>query len=197
VKPILYSYDINHILHWENAFKDIGYETLYDDTALKQVQGSIVVLAYDEKLLSVVNGLFQNNKVLVLDNTPSLVKAKQMFANGARGYGNTLMAQLYMHSAFETIKNDNIWFTPTLTKELIQSMGTKTDTDAMQEVLQNLTTKEQEIALLLKEGLYNQEIAKKLGVSINTVKSHIKNIYAKVGVKDKLSFIRMMGSWNF
>jgi DNA-binding NarL/FixJ family response regulator len=193
VKPILYSYDINHILHWEKVFKDIGYETLYDDEALKQIQGGIVVLAYDEKLLAQARDVLQNNKVLVLDNTPSLVKAKQMFANGARGYGNTLMAQLYMHSAFETIKNDNIWFTPTLTKELIQSMGTNTDTDTTQEVLQNLTTKEQEIALLLKEGLYNQEIAEKLGVSINTVKSHIKKIYAKVGVKDKLSFVKIMG----
>ncbi len=193
MKPILYSYDINHILHWENILKDTGYKSIDDLDAINDVKDELIIVAYEEKTFSTMHKLMENNKTLVLDTTPSLLKAKQVFANGARGYGNTLMSKVYMQSALESIQSENIWFIPTLTKELIQSLNTNESTTNTQKVLQNLTAKEKEIALLLQQGHYNQKIAAKLGVSINTVKSHIKNIYAKVGVKDKLSFIKIMG----
>jgi len=194
MKTVIYSYDINHIMHWE---KILQKPLLVDEmNELKNIKECIVVLAYEsgsefELVLKVL--AHNKNLVLILDTVPTLPKAKVVFGLGARGYGNTLMSQVYMHSAIETIQSDNIWFIPTLTKELIQSMNATVDEAKIENVLQNLTDKEKEIALLLKEGHYNQEIADKLNISINTVKSHIKNIYAKVGVKDKLSLIRMMG----
>lgn len=191
MQPKLYSYDISHILHWESCCKEIGCTTLYEKDELMKLKDELIVLAYEKEFEPFVKEVMQNNKVLVLDPMPTLYKAKQVFTNGARGYGNTLMSKVYMHSAFETIKSENIWFIPTLTKEFIQSMQTQSYEETTQEVLKNLTPKEQEIALLLKEGLYNQEIAKKLDVSINTVKSHIKSVYSKLGVKDKFSFVML------
>ena len=56
------------------------------------------------------------------------------------------------------------------------------------ELFKNLTKTEKNIATLLKNGYTNTNISQELNVSINTVKTHIKHIYEKLNVKDRLSF---------
>ncbi len=49
-------------------------------------------------------------------------------------------------------------------------------------MMENLLTRsEMRVATLLSEGYSNREIAKRLSVSVNTVESHIRKIYEKVG----------------
>jgi DNA-binding CsgD family transcriptional regulator len=52
-----------------------------------------------------------------------------------------------------------------------------------------LSSREREIAKALFEGLSQKDIAKDMKLSINTVKTHIKNIYLKYGVKSRVDFI--------
>ncbi|GAC16093.1 response regulator transcription factor [Aliiglaciecola lipolytica] len=52
-------------------------------------------------------------------------------------------------------------------------------------VKEPLTTKELIILQGVKQGLSNQQIADKNHVSVNTVKSHLKNIYKKMGVVNR------------
>ena len=47
---------------------------------------------------------------------------------------------------------------------------------------------EKKIAKLLKTGYTNMNISEELDISINTVKTHVKHIYEKLNVKDRLSF---------
>jgi DNA-binding CsgD family transcriptional regulator len=44
-----------------------------------------------------------------------------------------------------------------------------------------LTEREQEVLALLAEGLANKEIARRLDVSPNTVKTHVARVYEKLG----------------
>lgn len=48
-----------------------------------------------------------------------------------------------------------------------------------------LTVRENAVLELLQWGLSNQDIATKLGINLNTVKSHIKNIFEKLDVKTR------------
>ncbi len=48
-----------------------------------------------------------------------------------------------------------------------------------------LTAREQDIALLLKRGVSNQDIALELGISVRTTENHLRSIYAKVGVNSR------------
>jgi LuxR family maltose regulon positive regulatory protein len=55
-----------------------------------------------------------------------------------------------------------------------------------EELLQPLSIQEQRVLRLLAAGRSNQEIAQELVVSINTVKDHVKRLYRKLGVSNRL-----------
>lgn len=55
-----------------------------------------------------------------------------------------------------------------------------------------VSAREKEIIALLLKGLSNREIAEKLFISPNTVKTHIKNIYAKLGVSNRVLLFSLL-----
>lgn len=53
-----------------------------------------------------------------------------------------------------------------------------------------LTKKEEEIVDTIRRGLTNKEIAQEMNVSLSTVKSHVNNIYRKVGVNSRSELLK-------
>ena len=49
----------------------------------------------------------------------------------------------------------------------------------------NLTRRERELLSLLRTGRPAASIATDLGISVNTVKYHLKNLYGKLGVRNR------------
>ena len=68
---------------------------------------------------------------------------------------------------------------------MVENKDNKNDDEKLFEIL---TKTERKIAKLLKNGYTNLNISQELDISINTVKTHIKHIYEKLNVKDRLSF---------
>ena len=54
---------------------------------------------------------------------------------------------------------------------------------------QDISKREKDIILLLLKGRQYKEIADKLFISVNTVRTHINHIYTKCGVQDKVGLI--------
>jgi LuxR family maltose regulon positive regulatory protein len=52
-----------------------------------------------------------------------------------------------------------------------------------------LTVRETQVVALLLEGLTNKGIARKLGLSAETVKDHLKRIYHKLEVSSRIELI--------
>lgn len=60
----------------------------------------------------------------------------------------------------------------------------------------DLSVREREVLALLARGLSNKELARELSVSENTVKTHLANLYAKLGARrrtEALAAARRMG----
>lgn len=68
------------------------------------------------------------------------------------------------------------------------------DEDTVNELAENygLTHREKEIMELIATGIGNEEIAEKLFVSKNTIKFHIKNIFIKLDVKNRVQALQKM-----
>ncbi|MBN2533856.1 MAG: helix-turn-helix transcriptional regulator, partial [Spirochaetales bacterium] len=74
-------------------------------------------------------------------------------------------------------------------KKLLRSIRTKESTETYFELLSrkfDLSSREQEIVQYIINGMDNKDIAEKLFISIDTVKSHFKNIKVKCKVKNKI-----------
>jgi LuxR family maltose regulon positive regulatory protein len=79
------------------------------------------------------------------------------------------------------------------TAELLSAMGQAYGAaqPPAQLLIEPLTMRELEVLKLIEAGYSNQEIAAKLVISIPTVKRHISNIYAKLGVKSRTQAISL------
>ena len=56
-------------------------------------------------------------------------------------------------------------------------------------VRKDLSKSEQKVMHLLKKGFSNKNIAVQLGVSENTIKYHIKNIFKKLNVHNRMEAV--------
>lgn len=52
-------------------------------------------------------------------------------------------------------------------------------------MLKNLSSREMTCLVAAANGLRNQEIADDLGISIETVKTHLKRVYSKLEARDR------------
>ncbi|MEO1171344.1 MAG: LuxR C-terminal-related transcriptional regulator, partial [Myxococcota bacterium] len=71
---------------------------------------------------------------------------------------------------------------------LLSRIG-QADPTASAGLLEPLSSREAEVLSLLVSGLSNQEIAARLFVSINTIKTHISRVYGKLGVSSRAQAI--------
>lgn len=187
----LLSDDLLLLERWKKLI-NIETKVIEDTEELRTIKDSILIV--NTSVCKNISSKFINdfikdqNQIIVLDNTPSFLNAKRFLDLGVKGYGNTLMTTSYLNSAIEAVSNNYVWLIPQVTTQLLKDI-TKEDTSTNEkELFENLTKTEKTIASLLKDGYKNTNISEELDISINTVKTHIKHIYEKLNVKDRLSF---------
>lgn len=80
----------------------------------------------------------------------------------------------------------SLWFDSSVSKVFMKTRGTKVSTLSKEALNKyELTSKELSVLKLLADGNSNNEIAKKLGISINTTKVHMCSILQKLSVDDR------------
>jgi LuxR family maltose regulon positive regulatory protein len=77
-----------------------------------------------------------------------------------------------------------------------RSMGETLPHVHTQPLIEPLTKRELEVLRLVVRGLSNQEIAEVLFIAVGTVKTHVHNIYGKLGVRDRPQAIARAGELN-
>jgi DNA-binding CsgD family transcriptional regulator len=93
--------------------------------------------------------------------------------------------------------DDPLLTRPYLFAQLINHAALSAPTAAAQErqlaVLAQLTPREREVALLVREGLGNEEIATRLHKGVGTIKNQLQSIFAKLAVNSRAKLVARLG----
>ncbi|MEV7189354.1 response regulator transcription factor [Kitasatospora sp. NPDC093102] len=78
---------------------------------------------------------------------------------------------------------------PTVTRRLIETFSRARKTARPVPRLVGLTKREQEVLVLIANGLSNAEIAQQLVISLPTVKTHVSGVLAKLNARDRAQLV--------
>ncbi|MFJ5175495.1 response regulator [Streptomyces griseoviridis] len=111
---------------------------------------------------------------------------------GARGYLTKDAGGDEIVRAVRSVLSGEAGLSPSIQLRLLERLSEPQPptVTVMAEPPDGLTTREIEVLVLIAEGLNNQEIARQLHVSTATVKTHINNLFAKTGLKDRAQAVR-------
>ncbi|MET8829767.1 response regulator transcription factor [Streptomyces sp. NPDC004610] len=112
---------------------------------------------------------------------------------GARGYLTKDAGGDEIVRAVRSVMSGEAGLSPAVQRRLLERLSEPQPEAAGPEPGEppdGLTAREAEVLVLIADGLSNQEIARKLQVSLATVKTHINNLFAKTGMKGRAQAVR-------
>ncbi|MYW67292.1 response regulator [Streptomyces sp. SID8379] len=110
---------------------------------------------------------------------------------GARGYLTKDADGDEIVRAVEDVLSGDAGLSPKIQRRLLERLSRPEPVaPGPTEPPDGLTAREAEVLVLIADGLTNQEIAHALHVSTATVKTHINNLFAKTGLKDRAQAVR-------
>jgi len=124
--------------------------------------------------ISAIRGEFPEARIIILTTHAGDVQVSRALKAGARGY---LLKGSLRNELLETIRAVHAGQKPVSSEVAVEIAEHSTD-DA-------LTPREVDVLRLVANGKMNKEIAAELSLTEETVKSHIRNILAKLEAKDR------------
>ena len=92
--------------------------------------------------------------------------------------------------AIHTVAAGDALLSPSVTRKVIDRATSRPQVAvASAPALERLTPREREVLELLARGLSNAEIAETLVVEETTVKTHVKRVLAKLGLRDRVQAV--------
>jgi DNA-binding NarL/FixJ family response regulator len=123
---------------------------------------------------------FPQMQVLILTAHDDPLWIEELLHAGARGYvTKSENISLKLAEAVRTVAQGRTFLSPSAAVGLTAAHQRHT-----------LTARERAILRLAAQGLANPEIAESLGITHGTVRNHISNIYAKLGVDSREAAVR-------
>jgi DNA-binding NarL/FixJ family response regulator len=106
----------------------------------------------------------------------------QALENGASGYLLKRATPAELLRAIEEVQHGGAPMSGHIARLVVQSFHRRGPSPRAAE---NLTPRELEVLRLVARGAINKEIADDLGIGLETVRQHLKNIYAKLHVRTR------------
>lgn len=113
---------------------------------------------------------------------------RHFWRHGLSGYLSKRDAPQHLVSAVRGLaQGQENWFSPRLAR---RAMTLERRTDAPDQLDdRHVTPREREVLCLIAEGLSNQQIAERLHIAKNTVRSHASSLYGKLGLQSRREVI--------
>jgi DNA-binding NarL/FixJ family response regulator len=165
-------------------------ENVLDEAeAVRKARPELLILwapvqSFDLGTVSRFQQLLPQTKLLLLIDRPDDEFEFEAIRAGAWGCVSTTCSPDTLDRALETIARGEIWVSRATATRLIGKLVRGHSMHGEDEG--RLTRREGEVLELVANGLHNKEIAKRLSVSENTVKSHLHTIFRKISVDSRL-----------
>lgn len=193
---------VRHYLSQQiQLFIDVDELRVFADaeSALKELTANPVDIALFDINLPKMNGIdcIQRLKILhpkmqmmvltVYDNNENIFSALKA---GAVSYLLKTTASEKIIESIEEVYNGGSTISGQIARKVIEAFAIK---EKSNEYFQDLSKREQEILEQLSRGFRYKEIADRLFVSIETVRTHIRNIYEKLQVNSRVEALKKTG----
>ena len=126
------------------------------------------------------------SRLLLLGNIPSHEEVVSLMNAGVRGYFDLNDPSDQLPDAVKIIQKGEIWLPRDKMSSIMDRIISVVGRDLKEKTLDQLTPTEFQVLRLIGKGKSNDEIAEALFISKNTVRSHIKSIYAKLNTHSRL-----------
>lgn len=133
---------------------------------------------------------YSNVKVVMLTSHEEEDHVLDAFSSGANSYClKETPPDMLVHVVLSTA-HGACWIDPKIARIVMSQLqpsdrGLKNDPNEESTGIALLTEREVDVLKLVTKGLNNAEISEKLCISMNTVKTHLKNIFQKLEVEDR------------
>jgi len=135
-------------------------------------------LQMDRDALGEIGALAAHAAVLVLTGVAAPERALAAIRAGARGVVLKREAAEVLMQAVRAVMAGHVWLPPSVQRQL--AVGAGTPANGL------LTPREREVARHVALGLRNAEVARALFIGEQTVKTHLNNIFHKLGFRDRV-----------
>jgi len=135
--------------------------------------------------LAAIKASCPDTSVIILTsfNTPEYIT--RAISLGAAGYLMKDTTSEGVINAIRTVASGEAILDMEILELVIKELSQATRPTSLREEIPALTPQEVRVLQLITEGLNNSTIAEILSLSPNTVKSHVRNIFSKLGVSDR------------
>lgn len=124
--------------------------------------------------------------IIMLTMHQDIEYLQQAVACGAAGYVVKDVDADDLINAITTVAGGGSIIDPSLLRALLRRMAWQAPSRvAPLGAVEKLTRREEDVLALLGQGLSNKEIAERLVVGMETVKTHVSSILAKLGLSDR------------
>ena len=135
----------------------------------------------------------ERTPVLVLGSGFSPILQADFLLNGARGYVDHQESFPALLSAVRRVARGGMRFSDEAYSAGVGRLRQRSRRPSS-ETRSSLTERERELLLYLVEGASSKEIADRMHISISTVKTHLQNIYGKLGVNNRMTLVLGLSS---
>jgi DNA-binding NarL/FixJ family response regulator len=140
------------------------------DLRMNEINGS--------EALRIIRSEFPDAKIIILSSHSGDAEIARVLRLGANGYVLKDVLEDELINAVRVVHNGKKYIPTNVAQILSEYLGNET-----------LTPSEQRIVEMIVAGSNNKMIADQLFISENTVKSHLKNIFGKLGVNDRAQVV--------
>lgn len=93
-------------------------------------------------------------------------------------------------AAVHTVAGGECLLSPSVTRRVIEHLAARPVPDLSRTApLADLTPREREVLHLIAQGLSNREIASALTIEESTIRTHVKRVLAKLGLRDRIQAV--------